>query len=959
MKNHRKNSLWLTAALASVLALSACKDAAPTSDPIAVPEGFSLVERVEANGDDIIIPYTKYVMDNGLKVILHEDTSDPIAHVDVTYHVGSGREDMGRSGFAHFFEHMLFQGSNNVADEEHFKIITEAGGTLNGSTNGDRTNYYQTVPINQLEKILWLEADRMGYFLDAVTDQKFEVQRETVKNERGQRVDNAPYGRVFEKIGEAQFPEGHPYSWSTIGYLEDLDRATLNDLKSFFLRWYGPNNATLTIGGDIDAEETLEMVQKYFGPIPRGAEVKDPTPTEVRLDEDRYISYVDNVQLPLLYMSIPTVHGRHVDEAPLDVLMNILGQGETSLLYKNLVKDGLAVQASAGHGCRELACSFTVLALPNPASGLTLADLETKIRESIAELGERGVQADDLERVKAGIKADNIFGLESVSGKVSQLAAYETFEDNANLIGAEIARYEAVTADDVMRVYEQYIVNGNAVILSVLPEGQDVAPAKPDTWTMYDRTIPEIEDVSDVNWTAPVDDFDRSVQPPSGPNPALKAFETYSGSLSNGIEVLGTVNDEVPTTQISLRIKAGQKHENLEQLGLASLTASMLNESTMESSNEDISNRLDKLGSSVFINSGDTYTTVTIRSLTENLDETVAIAMERLFEPAFDADDFARVKSQTIEGIKTAKKEPTAVAGELFMRRLFGDNNPFAYSDSGTVATVENLTLEDVQAFYEAHYSPQIADVIAVSSLGKDGIMDALAPLSDWEGDTVSSPQLAEFPELDAGTLYFIDKPGAAQSQIRIGKRALPYDATGEFYKATLMNYPLGGAFNSRINLNLREDKGYTYGARSGFIGRDGYGHYVAQAGVRTDSTLASIQEFMKEMDGFNTDGPREDEVSFTKSAIGQSEARQYETPRQKIDILSRMATYDLDPSYLDDRKGVLAGLDLNASKTMAADLLDTDEMIVLVVGDKETVFEDLKTLDMPIVEMDADGNVL
>ena len=257
---------WMMAAAASALAFAACSDADVSDQagetPVqaeAIPEGFTLVETVEASGDDVVIPYSKYVLDNGLTVILHEDDSDPIAHVDVTYHVGSGREDIGRSGFAHFFEHMLFQGSENVDDEEHFKIVSESGGTLNGSTNSDRTNYYQTVPINQLEKMLWLEADRMGYFLDAVTQEKFEVQRETVKNERGQRVDNQPYGRVFEKIGEATYPEGHPYSWSTIGYLEDLDRATLNDLKKFFLRWYGPNNATLTIGGDIDKVETLSM----------------------------------------------------------------------------------------------------------------------------------------------------------------------------------------------------------------------------------------------------------------------------------------------------------------------------------------------------------------------------------------------------------------------------------------------------------------------------------------------------------------------------------------------------------------------------------------------------------------------------------------------------------------------------------------------------------------------------
>lgn len=262
-----KKHLLLSAGVA--LIMTACQGTENITPKINLPAGISYVETVSAKDADVIIPYKKYKLDNGLTIVLHEDKSDPLVHVDVTYHVGSGREEIGKSGFAHFFEHMMFQGSENVADEQHFGLITEAGGTLNGTTNGDRTNYFETVPSNQLEKMLWLEADRMGYFLNAVTEEKFESQRETVKNERGQRVDNRPYGLLFERVGEAQFPEGHPYSWSTIGYLEDLDRATLDDLKKFFLRWYGPNNATLTIGGDLDEEQVLAWVKKYFGTIQR------------------------------------------------------------------------------------------------------------------------------------------------------------------------------------------------------------------------------------------------------------------------------------------------------------------------------------------------------------------------------------------------------------------------------------------------------------------------------------------------------------------------------------------------------------------------------------------------------------------------------------------------------------------------------------------------------------------
>jgi len=608
-------ALMLTACQSGEDAANKAKDTAAKMVKVDLPAGVTLLETVTKKGDEVVIPYKKYKLDNGLTVVLHQDKSDPLVHVDVTYHVGSGREDIGKSGFAHFFEHMLFQGSKNVKDEQHFALITESGGTLNGSTNGDRTNYYETVPSNQLEKMLWLEADRMGYFLNgpAVGDKAFEVQRETVKNERGQRVDNQPYGLLFERVGEAMFPEGHPYSWSTIGYLEDLDRADINDLKRFFLKWYGPNNATLTIGGDLNEAETLAWVNKYFAPIPSGPEVGNPEYVPITLDEDRYISLEDkNARLPLLFMTWPTVHANHPDEAPLDVLQNIMGGGQTSLLYKNLEKPGLTVQASAGHGCREISCSFTLFALANPARVKSLADMEKVIRDSLVEFEDRGVQDDDLTRVKASIVSGMVYGLESVSGKVSQLAAYQTYRDNPNGIGDDIARYENVTKADVMRVYNQYIKDKSAVVMSIVPEGKMDAIAKADTWERYERTLPPATKPEPFEWDPPVDNFDRSVIPPAGANPSIKAPDVYNASI-NGIPVLGSINNEVPTTTVSIRIKTGQMHEPMDKLGLAALTAAMVGESTESMSVEDISNELAKLGSSYNWSSGDTYTTIWIK----------------------------------------------------------------------------------------------------------------------------------------------------------------------------------------------------------------------------------------------------------------------------------------------------------------------------------------------------------
>ncbi len=949
-----KVKLFLLSGVAT-LALAACQQ---TSSPTSVaepPSGFTLIESVErSSADDLVIPYKKYRLENGLTVILHEDDSDPLVHVDVTYHVGSAREEIGKSGFAHFFEHMMFQGSENVGDEQHFKIVSEAGGTLNGTTNTDRTNYFQTVPANQIEKILWLEADRMGFLLDAVTQEKFEVQRDTVKNERAQSYDNRPYGLLFERVNEALYPQGHPYSWQTIGYVEDLDRVNVNDLKQFFLRWYGPNNAALTIGGKFDQAQVLEWVAKYFGPIPRGPDVAALDKTDVVLDEDRYISMEDNVALPLLYMSYPTVHATHKDEAPLDVLTSILGQGETSLLYKNMVKNRLAVQAGSGHSCNELACSFSILAVANPTSGKTLAHFEQIVRDSLLEFEKRGVLDDDLTRVKMSIVAGKIYGLESVAGKVSNLAFYETFTGNPNYSAEDIARYEAVTKEDVVRVYHEYIKDKPAVIMSVVPKGQLSLVAAEDNWERPERDVPEYSEVSesDLAFRRAADDFDRSVMPPAGDNPGLSLPEIWRAELDNGIKVLGALNSETPTVAIRLDIKAGQRHESVDKLGLASLTAAMLNESTTDSSNEELSNRLQKLGASVRFGAGDEETSLAIRSLSENLDETLEIAAEMLFKPKFDQADFDRVKSQLLQIIEHNKKEASVTATNVYNQLLFGEENSFAYADIGTQQTLIGITLDDVKEFYATHYSPRIASIVAVGNLPKDDLLGRLSIFAEWDGPDVTEPALAPFPDLGKTRIYLVDKPDAAQSQIRIGKRALKYDATEEYYKAGLMNFVLGGAFNSRINLNLREDKGYSYGARSWFMGNKDYGAFTASAGVRTDATADSIVQFENEIRGYAEGGITEEELAFTRRALGQRDARRYETPTQKLGFISQILEYDLDENFVDVQGDILAQIGQEEINRIAAKHLVMDDMIIVVVGDRQKIRPSLEDLGYEIVDM-------
>jgi zinc protease len=914
--------------------------------------GIKFIEEVIGENDKTIIPYQKFLLDNGLTLILHSDDSDPLVHVDMTYHVGSGREELGKSGFAHFFEHMMFQGSENVADEQHYKLVTEAGGTMNGSTNSDRTNYFQTVPSNQLEKMLWLEADRMGFLVDAVTQEKFEVQRETVKNERGQRVDNQPYGRLNERVSEALYPSGHPYSWPVIGYMDDLNRVNVNDLKAFFLRWYGPNNATLTIGGDISVSETLALVKKYFGSIPRGPEVAMPEKTTFEIVEDRYISMEDNVHLPLLYMTYPTVSLRHEDEAPLDVLSSILGGGKTSLLYKNLVKTQFAVQAQVGHPCAELSCRFSLLALPHPASGKSLTDVEKIIRDTLVEFEQRGVEEDDLLKVKAEMEASFVFGLQSVSGKVSQLAANQTFSNNPNYIAQDIARYNNVTKEDVMRVFKKYIKDQHGVIMSVVPNGQLNLISAENNFVSGPRSAGGESSISEDELAIRkgIDNFDRSLIPTAGPTEAVDIPEMWQRNFDNGISILGAQSLETPTTSLLLKIPAGHYFNDKDKAGTAALLASMFGESTTERSAEEMSKALQKLGSSVYISAGNHYLNVNVSALTKNLDATLSLVNEQLRAPAFLESEFERLKNNAIQGALNSKKDAGYLASTAY-RQLLHANNIASMPSSGNEESLTNISLDDVKEFYQQQVKPSGGQLIAVSDLDQAKLTKSLSILEDWQGKALDLDLSLPNGSGEMGMIYLVDKEGAAQSAIRIGKRSMTEDITGEYYKSSLMNFALGGADNSRINLNLREDKGYTYGARSNFSGGELSGYYTAAAEVRADATDKSIVEFVNEIKDYAERGITDEELMFMRNSINQKDALKYETPRAKLGFLAQILEHNLTTEFVSQRSKIVATISKAEINALAKKHLAIEEMLMVVVGDAKTLRPQLEALGYQVID--------
>ncbi|MBC3764538.1 M16 family metallopeptidase [Neptunicella marina] len=953
---HSRKTLLSLVCIFSLMGCQPDNKQAIVTQQQALPDGIHLVNVHKAEAGKVSIPYRKYKLDNGLTLVLHQDKSDPMVHVDVTYHVGSAREEVGKSGFAHFYEHMMFQGSEHVGDDEHMRIVTEAGGSMNGTTNKDRTNYYETVPSNQLEKMLWLESDRMGFLLNAVTQEKFEIQRATVKNERGQSIDNQPYGLMEERSAEALYPVGHPYSWQTIGYVEDLDRVTVNDLKAFFKRWYGPNNAVLTIGGDIDVSQTLQWVKKYFGSIPRGPEVDMPAKQPVKLDETRYVTLEDRVHLPLLRMTFPTVYARHEDEAPLDVLADILGGGKTSLFYKNLVKQGVAVNAWAGHPCDELACEFELSVLANPAKVSQLSDLQKIVEQTLTEFEERGVQPDDLKRTKTSIESGLIFALQSVRGKVSTLAANETFTHEPDRAQYDIDRYNKVTAQDVMRVYQKYIKNQHAVVLSIVPKGMAKLAAHEATFEMKSRDLPADLQTVKTDVKAPVihDDFDRSIEPQAGPAKLPPVPDFWQQKLDNGMVVAGFDSDEVPIISFNIVLEGGPLLESSEDAGLAAMTADLMNEATASYSNEEMSNQLALIGSSISFSAAGRNTIISVSSLTKHLDKTLTLLQEKLFHPAFLQQDFDRIMQQKIQSIEHAKSSADALASRAVSEVLLGNKNRVALPDEGTLESLSHLTLDKVKGFYQRYYNPTKGMLIAVGAIDQKSLLQKLDFIKNWQGEDYDIPAIGDMPPMQKPVIYLVDKPGAAQSVLRVFKHGLTYDGTGEYFRANMMNFALGSMFNSRINMNLREEHGYSYGAWSRFSGGKYLGRFSAGSSVKIDNTGDALKEMLGEINLYQSEGMTEQELAMTKSAYTQNDALRFETPGQKVGFIYKLLSYGLDKNISEQQLNIIKTIGRDELNAVAAKELQTSQMQIVVVGDKQKVLPQLQQFDRPVEMLDV-----
>jgi zinc protease len=914
-------------------------------------------------GTTFEIDYEQYTLDNGLTVILHEDRSDPIAAVAVLYHVGSNRETPGKTGFAHLFEHMMFQSSQHVGEDQFFRKIQAAGGTLNGGTGNDNTIYFEIVPNNSLEMALWLEADRMGYLLPTVTQEALLNQQDVVQNEKRQRVDNVPYGHTSYMIGKLLYPEGHPYNWPVIGSFEDLANATADDVREFFTQWYGPNNATLVVAGDYDVEQTKAWIEKYFGELPSPATVVDPNPQHVTLSETKRAYHEDNfARSPELNMVYPTVENYGADSYALQFLGQLLSDGKKAPLYKVIVEQRrLAPSASAFQGSQEITGSFRfrVRAFPNTS----LSDIEAAIFEALSLFEEEGFTERDLDRIKAQLETSFYNGISSVLGKSFQLASYNEFAGSPGAIAEDFENTLAVTSDDVWRVYNEYIKDKNFVLTSFVPRNQtELVAANSERFSIVEETIT----AAGVGGAAAEAEgeiirlpssFDRSVEPPKGPAPDLTIPEMWSHTYANGLRIYGIEYTELPLVQFGLTLKGGMLLDDIEKVGVANLMTDIMMEGTANKTPLELEEAIDELGASINMFTGSQSITVQANTLRSNLGDVYALFEEILLEPRWDEEEFDRIKRETIETINRRSVSPSTTATSVYNKLLYGEDHILSHATLGTPETVESIAIEDLKAFYETNYSPSVSHISIVGDISQDEAITLFAPLEgSWEAKEVEFRTYADPPAPSRARLYFVDFPGARQSEIRIGYVALKY-TDPDYYPATVMNYQLGGSFNGRVNIILREEKGYTYGARSGFSGSSYPGPFTASSGVRSNATLESVQIFKDEIENYR-EGISEEDLTFTKANMIQSNALRFETLGALRGMLNSIGMYDLPFDYIEQREGIVRDMTLERHRELAQQYLPAERMIYLVVGDGQTQLGRLNAVGLgtPIV-LDRDGN--
>jgi len=903
---------------------------------------------------EITIPVEKYSLPNGLTVILNEDHSDPIATVAIYYHVGSSREVEGKTGYAHLFEHMMFQQSENLGRGQFVNNVSNAGGNFNGSTGPDVTNYFEVLPKNAIEMALWMESDRMGFLENTVTKFNLANQINVVQNEKRQSVDNAPYGFNDFLILKNLYPKGHPYSWDVIGDMKDLTNASIDDVKSFHKKFYSPSNAFLVISGDIDKEQIKALVEKYFGEISAGEKIEKRAPLPVSIASTIKLYHEDNfAKAPQLTMVFPTVEQFSKESYALDFLGDLLANSKKAPLYNILVKDKkLTSRVFARNSSQELTGTFRISVTANP--GVNLTDVEKAIFEGFAKFEKDGFTEEDLTRIKAGYETSSYNRLSSVQGKAFALAQYTLFTGDPEFYKKDLASIKSVTMADVKAVYDKFIKGKNFVETSFVPKGQAdlVSVGSVNGGVVEEDITNAFEAKADANAKEVIiktpTKIDRTVMPAIGPDPEIKLPVVWSSSLGGGLKIFGITQNEMPLVQYSLVIDGGHQLDRIDKAGVANLVATMMNEGTKNKTPEQLEDAIGLLGATIRITAGNENITINVTTLARNLEKTISLVEEMLLEPRWDEEQFALAKSRIINAIKRNAASPDYLSSNTLNKLIFG-NNILAVEVSGTESSVPAITIDDLKDYWAKYFSSSISKLLVAGDVDQAKIEAALADLNKkWTAKEVIIPEI-KVPDPPAKSqIYFVDVPGAKQSVISIGCPSLSR-TNPDFYPAVVANYKLGAREASISGLwmqIIREQKGYTYGAYSSFSGFKNYGYFSASSRVRTNSTAESVEIFKTEMEKYSKIMPQE-YIDVTKAGLMKSNARRFETLSNLIGMLNTMSSYNLPPDYVKKEENYLKELTVAKQMEVAKKYIDPSRMYYVVVGDAKTQLKPLEKVGL------------
>lgn len=890
-------------------------------------------QNVKKSYPDINIPYKKFKLENGLTLIVHEDHKAPVAAFNIWYHVGSKNEKTGKTGFAHLFEHLMFNGSEHFNDD-YFQLMESIGATdLNGTTNNDRTNYFETFPVSALDKVLWAESDRMGFLLKAIDSGKLAEQRGVVQNEKRQ-YENQPYSVSEELTVKSTFPAGHPYSWTVIGSMEDLDAASLKDVQDWFKTYYGPNNAIVVIAGDVNTDDVLQRVKKYFGDIPASPPISKHSEWIAPMKGKHYQVAQDRVPQARLQKTwnVPAWGTKQISD--LKLLGSVLATGKTSRLYKRLVYDEqLASNVYTYADEREIASQFNIIADAKP--GVSLGKIDTVINEELKKILATGPTAQELERAKTRYFSGVVKGMERIGGfggKSDILAEAETFGGDAAHYIKNHQYVKDATVSDLQKAGQQWLADGEYV-LDIVPYGE------------YATTPSNLS---------------RAEAPALGQSVIPKFPEVKQFSLSNGLKVAFVERKAVPVVNMSLMINAGYAAD-MGEYGLATMVGTMLTEGTKTRTSLQLSDQMADLGASIYCNSDLDNTYLGLSALKNNIDASLALYADVLLNPAFPQKDFDRKKKEQLLDIKQEQSQPFGMGLRVLPKVIYGAGHSYSmpFTGTGTEASVEKMKRDDLLQFHNTWFAPNNATLVVVGDITESELKAKLEKnLAAWKSKTVPQKNIKDVPLAQKPTVYIVDKPDAIQSIIFAGTVS-PAAKDPDYETLQMANRILGGDFTSRVNMNLREDKHWSYGAGSVSLDAKGPGMFITYGPVQTDKTKESMQEILKELNQYIGDKPAtEKEFQKVKTNAVLQLPGIWETNSSVLSTLQNNLNYERGQDYLKNYPTMLQNMQLADVQKSAKKLIHPNSLAWVIVGDRSKIEAGIKELNIGEIRfIDSEGN--